>query len=351
MTKVDLDYETTSSYSVEVTATDPSGADTDPVATVTITVIEENEKPTFRSGTKGMLPDHTEGTTTFDPVPTYTAFDPEGGTVTLSLSGDDEDMFMLDDVSGTCPADPAIPNGTTATCKTLSLQAKPDFEMPGDNNGDNVYEVMVVASDGSNDAMRSVTVKVTNVEEAGKVTLSTQDARIGNPITASLEDDDGMTDIKWTWHRLANATVDPVTTGDEDDRTNIKDATSDTYTPVDDDAGMFLRAMASYTDRTYDAAMMFTDTATSMPTTEVGDDPANKAPDFKDSTTQRFVRENRPAGEAIGMPVMAEDKDTGQSVTYSLGGADKDSFSIETQNVEENSVVVGQRGQIMTRKC
>ena len=36
--------------------------------------------------------------------------------------------------------------------------------------------------------------------------------------------------------------------------------------------------------------------ATSMATTAVRDDPANKAPEFKDSSAQRFVMENTAAG-------------------------------------------------------
>ena len=358
MTKADLDYETKSSYEVEVTATDPSGADTEPVATVAITVIEVNEKPMFRSGTKGMLPDHTEGTTDFEPVPTYTAFDPEGGTVTLSLSGDDEDMFMLDDVSGTCPAVPPIPTGTTATCKTLSLQAKPDFEMPGDDNGDNVYEVMVVASDSSNDAMRSVTVKVTDMEEPGKVTLSPQDARIGTPIMAELEDSDGgVTDIEWQWHRIdATGNIPEL-----NDTNEIDDATDATYTPDDDDNNMRLMVMASYTDRTYagtpdplaaddDAtAMMFTNTARSMATTAVRDDPANKAPEFKDSAAQRFVLENTDARMAIGMPVTAKENDTGQTLTYSLSGADRAAFDIDAVDDPAATPAAEVAGQIKTK--
>ena len=38
--------------------------------------------------------------------------------------------------------------GVDAT-QTLALKAKPDFEMPGDRNKDNIYEVTVVASDGT----------------------------------------------------------------------------------------------------------------------------------------------------------------------------------------------------------
>ena len=49
MVDTDLDYETTTSYPVMVTATDSSGAVT-PAATVTINVIDVDEKPVFETG-------------------------------------------------------------------------------------------------------------------------------------------------------------------------------------------------------------------------------------------------------------------------------------------------------------
>ena len=83
--------------------------------------------------------------------------------MTLSLSGSDMDKFQLTDV------DPADPMSNT---KFLSFKEaeKPDFENPGDRNGDNVYEVTVVASDatGTDDVSRSVTVKVVDVSEEWK---------------------------------------------------------------------------------------------------------------------------------------------------------------------------------------
>ena len=50
----------------------------------------------------------------------------------------------------------------------LTFSAPPDFETPADDGGNNVYEIMVVATDsGTLRDMVSVTVMVTNVDEAG----------------------------------------------------------------------------------------------------------------------------------------------------------------------------------------
>ena len=121
---------------------------------------------------------------------TYTASDPEGGSVTLTLSGDDEGKFKL--------------TGTTPGSRVLEFKAKPDFEMPGDRNKDNVYQVTVVASDGLSSGMRDVTVKVTNKEEDGKLTVMPAQPRVGTLLTAELTDSDGVISgtPTWEWRKL-----------------------------------------------------------------------------------------------------------------------------------------------------
>ena len=96
--------------------------------------------------------------------------------------------------------------------QVLSFKEMPDFEMPGDRNRDNVYEVTVRASAGGLYADRMVTVKVTDADEEGEVELSTQNAVVGIELTATLTDSDSgapdparFIDQVWTWHRLATA--------------------------------------------------------------------------------------------------------------------------------------------------
>ena len=85
----------------------------------------------------------------------------------------------------------------------LTFKAAPNFESPGDRNGDNDYQVRLKVTD-SNDQTDTldVTVTVTNVEELGTVTLSSVQPRIGVPITATLTDPDGdISDVTWKWQR------------------------------------------------------------------------------------------------------------------------------------------------------
>ena len=73
----------------------------------------------------------------------------------------------------------------------------------------------------------------------GTVTLSSNQPRVGEPLTATLSDPDGeATELTWTWERSADGFVWTV----------ITEATADSYTPMQDDVGYFLRATVAYTD-------------------------------------------------------------------------------------------------------
>ena len=214
------------SYTVAVTAYDssgtPTGGATAPVATVTINVVDEDEKPTFNTENTTPTENITravfvENTTELN-FADYTATDPDDDVVSLSLMGDDAGLFKLA---------PDTVVDTNGAAQELSFKKSPDFEMPGDRNQDNVYEVTVRASAGTLSADRMVTVKVTNVDEDGKVTVSPETALLGVELTATLDDPEGsvaasgqITGERWTWHRGNEA--------DFTDGTAIMNATSST---------------------------------------------------------------------------------------------------------------------------
>ena len=54
----------------------------------------------------------------------------------------------------------------------------------------------------------------------------------------------------------------------------------------------------------------------------------NEAPNFASSTATRSIAENTASGEDIGAAVVATDPDADDTLTYTLGGTDVDSFSI-----------------------
>ena len=122
----------------------------------------------------------------------------------------------------------------------------PTTRCPRTLDKDNVYMVTVVVSDGKLTAMRDVAITITNVEELGTVTLSSEQPKVGIELTATLEDPDGVVadSVKWTWHNVAADQA----TGDDVDAISM--ATSDTYTPkmADAEAPGALSAKARYTD-------------------------------------------------------------------------------------------------------
>ena len=108
----------------------------------------------------------------------------------------------------------------------------PDYEMPMDMGGDNMYMVTVMATDGTNMDTHDVTVMVTNVDEMGMVTLSDMQPRVGTPIMATLTDLDGdITGTTWQW----------ASSSDMSTWADIEGATSYAYTPVAADAGNYLQ--------------------------------------------------------------------------------------------------------------
>ena len=350
-------------FEVTVRATDSSGdatGDTNAPSdiTVMITVTDVNEVPQFEElasrptgvdgdlpwNTDGMAADHLEDTASLD-IAFYSANDPEGGEITLSLSGADSDKFELNDL------DPVL-SGT----QELAFKEAPDFENPGDSNEDNIYEVTVEASDTVMTASQSVTIKVTDADEDGKVILSTQDAVVGKPITAMLADSDGeVVRVSWQWETTTPDAGETCAAAAADATwEDISGATAAAYTPQGSDNGDCLRAMAWYMDRTtteVDTDPTDTDpgdnappvrhinTAVSDTTTEVRDDPDNQEPTFVEGTaTVRYVDENTATDMNIGDPVLATDGD-GDTPTYTLSGTDAARFEIGAGS-----------GQLMTKR-
>ena len=186
------------------------------VRDVVVSAPDVNETPTVAGDVIVYYPENNTV-----PVATYTASDPESDVLTWTLTGTDAAVFGID-------AD-----------GVLRFEAPPDYESPEDAGADNSYNLRVVASDAEGGDGIAVVIQVTNVDEAGTVTLSPTRPRIGDTLTASLSDPDGaVSGVAWRWA----ASQDGV------DWRPIAGATGESYTPVDGDAGNFLRAEASYTD-------------------------------------------------------------------------------------------------------
>ena len=319
LTKEALNHEAAGgdTYTVTVTATDPFGISAE--AAVTINVADVNEAPTI-TGSPAAAESFAENADVATELEDYDAEDQDDGetaTLTWSLTGADAGKFDIGNQTGGTPSE-------------LTFKATPNYESPGDADGDNDYEVTVVVTDADgNTDEHDVTVSVTNVEEDGTVRISTLQPRVGVELSADLTDPDGdINGLMWQWYDGAFDSANPETNA-------IEDATSAAYTPVADDIGDTLTAVATYKD----GAETNTDIQSAAAAAAVIADRTPKAPVFPDQDMEtegdqldqeKAVDENTAAGENIddGNPVAATDPNPGDTLTYTLGGADAASFAI-----------------------
>ena len=161
------------------------------------------------------------------PVQTQSADD---AILTFSLAGPDSAAFAIDDAGEI----------TVGPSTMLDFEAKES------------YSIVVYLSDGldhqgladpSIDDTLRVTIELINVEEAGTVRLSSTHPVIGDSLTATLSDPDGLASYnppRWQWQRSEDL---PTLAWDD-----IPRARYNVYTPTTEDEGRLLRATATYGD-------------------------------------------------------------------------------------------------------
>lgn len=134
-------------YEVIVTASDGSLTDSQTL-TVRVTDVDEAPAITSNEGGASAAISVAENVTT---VTTVTATDPDASaTLVYSISGGvDSALFMIDRNSG-----------------ALSFKQPPDFDAPGDQGQNNVYNLVVAVSDGKSADTQSLAITVTDVNEA-----------------------------------------------------------------------------------------------------------------------------------------------------------------------------------------
>src|SRR6185436_9341686 len=108
-------YETKSSYSFDVKASDASGA----FNTQTVSVTVNDLPPVITSGTTASI---NEGAAANSTVYTAVAADPATGTVTYSLTGGDSAAFSINSSTGVVTIN-AVPNYETKSSYTFDVKA------------------------------------------------------------------------------------------------------------------------------------------------------------------------------------------------------------------------------------
>ena len=157
-------------YDIVVGASDGSN-NTNHLVTITVTDVNDSP-PVFTSPDAADVLENE--TLAYTPMVT----DPDGGDPVYSLSGTDAALFTIDPNTG-----------------AVSFITPPDFENPADADGDNVYDIVVTASDGSNDTSQPVAITVVNVNDNLPIFTSAASVTLGEgrqaAYTAVATDADG----------------------------------------------------------------------------------------------------------------------------------------------------------------
>ena len=300
-TKAALDYETKTSYSVTITVSD--GSLTDSIA-VTINVRDLDETPS------NVAPVFTDGESTTRSIPENTAADAAIGDAVSATDADSENLAYL--LSGTDASSFSV----DADTGQLKTSAALDYETRTS------YEVTITVSDGTLEDEITVTINVTNVNEApvfsdgDSITRQVDEntaagTNLGSVITAT--DPDANDTIIYSLGGTNAAAFDIGSTSGQ----------------LQTKAALDYEAKTSYT-----VTVTATDTgnATDTITVTITVTDVNEAPTFDGDSTIRSIAENTGSGVNIGAVVSATDPDTDDTLEYALAGTDAASFDIGSTN-------------------
>ncbi len=302
---VSLDHEAEANYSVTVTVTD--GTATATIA-VNIMVTDENEAPIFNETgpTERTVPENVSaGANVGAPI---TATDPEGGSLVYWLIGLGSTKFVVDN-SGqiTVDADDSLDFENTPSY-TLTLGVKDNIDADGNADDTEGYDDTIAVTITVTDVNEAPIFAVTGPAERTVPENSPADTLIGRPVTAT--DPEGDT--------LAYSLI-----GSGSNNFAV-------------DAGGQITVAANTnldhegTSNSYSVTVMVTDgmaTATIVVNITVTD--VNEPPAFGDDVSTTIeIAENTPGGTKVGAPVTATDPDNGDTLAYSLTGADSERFIV-----------------------
>ena len=178
----DPDYETQSSYSFSVVATDEAGNESEQAVSLDINNIEDETAPIITSGTTATAIDENSGANQV----VYTVVATDDNSVTYSLSGDDASVFTIDSATG-----------------DVTLTADPDYEAQSS------YRFNVVATDeAGNESEQAVSLDINDIEDETAPT---------NTFTGAAYDEASNT------LTLTGADMNTLLSDGEDATTDIKD--------------------------------------------------------------------------------------------------------------------------------
>ena len=296
-TKAVLDYETQTSYTVTITVSDTELTDTIDV-TINVTDVDENRAPSFAEGTSTTRAIAENTGAGQDIGSAVSATDPDDDTLTYTLGGTDAASFSID---GT--------NGQLQTSAALDYETKTS------------YSVIVSVSDdnGGSDSI-TVTINITDVNE-NRAPVFTD----GSSTTRAVAENTG------SGQNIGTMPSQPQTCGYADTLTyTLGGADAASFSINGTNGQLQTKAALDYeTQTSYTVTITVSDTKlTDTIDVTISVTNVNEAPSFATDTATRSIAENTASGEDIGAAVVATDPDSDDTLTYTLGGTDVDSFSI-----------------------
>ena len=274
------DFETKSSYTITVKASDASGL----FSTKAVTVSVNNLPPVIVSATTTSI---NEGIAANSVVYTTIAVDPAGGTVTYSLLGTDASAFSINSSTG-----------------VVTINNVPDFEIQSS------YTITVKASDSSGSfTTQTVTINVNDLPPV-----------ISSPTTASINEGIAANSVVYT-----TIAVDPA-------------GGTITYSLLGLDASAFsinsstgvvtINNVPDFeTQSSYNITVKASDSSGSFNTQGVTIN-VNNLPPVISSPATASVTNGVPASTTVYTAIAADP--AGGTVTYSLTGTDASAFAINS---------------------
>ena len=304
-TKAALDYETTTSYTVTLTATDKDDLTDSITVTINVRNLDErlsNNAPVFTEGataTRSVAENLVAGTNIGTAV---TATDADtGSTLSYQLSGADGAAFSIEDQTG-----------------QLKTNALLDYETK------DAYSVTITVTDGALTDTITVTINVTDANDAPVFSGGTSTTRnvnentdAGTNIGASViaTDTDTSETLTYTLGGTDAASFDIVLTSGQ----------------MKTKAALNFETKASYevTVTVSDGKGGTDSIAVTINVNDINENTGGPAFTERPSTT-RSIPENTPADVNIGEPLTATDIDNDILRYYILGSFDYTSFSIDS---------------------
>jgi len=295
-----LDHETTDEYTLTLTVTDDGNGTLSDSKDLTITVTDVNDAPMITSAAGASVPENTVNVLRIEATD-----EDEGTTIIYTISGGaDEDSFSIVENSG-----------------DLTFRTASDFEAPGSANGDNTYEVVVTASDGTNNISQTFTITVTNVNDNIPAITSDNTKSVAENTTAVLTvvatDADANTTIRYSVSGGAN----------EDSFSIVENSGELTFKTAPD----FEAPSSNAGNNTFEVEVTASDGPNNVSqnlTVTVTD--VNEAPVITSLATVSMVEGNTDV-----LTVTATDEDAGTTITYTISrGADESKFNINESSGE-----------------